>query len=971
MCFTTYSPLKFKRILLFIGISSLFQAPLPTQAQRISGDRTLPTPTSVNNVKARIYEITGGSRPQNAANLFHSLQEFSIQSGDTARFVHDAGIQNILTRVTGGSVSNINGTIQTWIDGVKPSTANLFLINPQGIIFGPNAALDIGGSFIGSTADKINFADGREFSAVNPSTKPLLTISVPVGLQFGSNSNGAININGSGNNIKVNPDFSIDTSNRPSGLNYQNSNNQTLALIGNKIILDGGNVTFPSGKVELWSVKQGEVSLVNNNGKLKLEPKAINYSNINLLNSASVNTSGNSGGSIQIKGKDISVENGSVIISDTLGNGSGGEINVSASELLEVKGFVLNPNNQVFSSILADVAPKASGNGGKINIETSSLKIVNGGQISSATFGSGNAGQLNVKAKNIQLDSFSPLGPSGLFTPVAPGGTGNGGTLSLETDRLQITNGARIFSSTFSSGNAGNLQVTAKDIEIFGVSQNGPSGILSVVLSQASGDGGNINIKTESLQIKDGGQISSRTSGRGNAAKLNIAAKNIEITGFSEFAPTAIATDVAPGARGNGGSLSIETDSLKVTNGAQISSSTFGFGKAGDLQLTAKDIELVGIAQNGPSSIVAGVQKIPGAPDFLGTGTGTGGKLNIQTGSLRVRDGAQISVSTSGSGNAGNMQIKADLVELIGSSPRSLSGLFANAVVSNGEGGDLNLISKKLIIRDRATINASNFLSSDPENIRGLAGTGAAGNININSPFILLKNQGTITANTNAGDKGNINIESRNLQIRESSITSNAANSSDGGNIFIKTDTLVGLQNSDITANAAEGFGGRVTINAQGIFGIKERSKLTSESDITASSNRGAEFNGTVQLNTPDIDPNAGVNELPTTVMDVDNQISAGCAAQKGNNFTVSNRGGLPQNPTTTLRGTILWSDLRTAFKREETSNYSVANPKPAIVEATGLVKDKNGEIYLVADNQTGTVTNNQSWNQMPSCSGV
>ena len=846
MCFTTYSPFKLKRILLFIGIYSLFQAPLPTQAQtRISGDKTLPTPTLVNNVKARIYEITGGSRPQNAANLFHSLQEFSIQSGDTARFVHDAGIQNILTRVTGGSVSNINGTIQTWIDGVKPSTANLFLINPQGIIFGPNATLDIGGSFIGSTADKINFADGTEFSAVNPSTK-LLTISVPVGLQFGSNSNGAININGSGNNIKVNPDFSIDTSNRPSGLNYQNSNNQTLAFIGNEIILDGGNVTFPSGNVELWSVKQGEVSLVNNNGKLKLEPKAINYGNINLLNAASVNTSGNSGGSIQIKGKNISLQDGSVILSDTLGNGTGGEVNISASELLEVKGFVLNPNNQVFSAILADVAPRASGDGGTINIETSSLQIVDGGQISSGTFGTGNAGELKVKAENIQM------------------------------------------------------------------------------------------------------------------------------SGFSVFGPSAIATDVAPGARGNGGSLSIETDSLKVTNGAQIFSSTFGFGKAGNLQLTAKDIELVGIAEKGPSSIVAGVQKIPGAPDFLGTGTGTGGNLNVQTGSLRVRDGAQVSVSTSGSGKAGNMQIKADSVELVGSSPRSLSGLFANATRSNGDGGDLNVDSKKLVIRDRATINASNFLSSDPENIRGLAGTGAAGNININSPFILLENQGTITANTNAGDKGNINIESQNLQmLRESSITSNAANSSDGGNIFINTDTLVGLLNSDITANATEGFGGRVTINAQGIFGIKESSQLTSESDITASSNRGAEFNGVVQLNTPDIDPNAGVNELPTNVMDVDNQISTGCAAQKGNNFTVSNRGGLPQNPTTTLRGTILWSDLRTSFKREETSNYSVANPKPAIVEATGFMKDKNGEIYLVADNQTGTVANNQSWNQMPSCSGI
>lgn len=846
MSSTTYfcSLFKLKKVLLFIGITSILKAPLPVLAQtRISGDRTLATPTKVNNIKSGIYEITGGSRPQNAANLFHSLKEFLIESGDTARFTHDAGIKNILTRVTGGSASNINGTIQTWIDGVKPSTANLFLINPQGIIFGPNATLDVGGSFIGSTADKIKFADGTEFSAVNASTKPLLTISVPVGLQLGSNSNSSISINGSGNNLKVNPDFSIDTSNRPSGLNYKNSNNQTLALVGSEIILDGGNVTFEEGNIELWSVKQGEVSLVNNNNKLKLKPtQGINYGNINLVNAASVETSGNSGGSIQVTGKNITLQDGSVIFSDTIGNGAGGIINIYTSESLLVKGLVFNPNNQVFSAIFADTATGATGNGGNLNLETKILEIVDGAQLYTTTFGSGNAGELNVKAEDIQMSGFSVFGPSAIATPVSPGG------------------------------------------------------------------------------------------------------------------------------RGNGGTLSIETDSLKLTNGAQIFSSTFGFGKAGNLQIKAQDIELVGIAPNGPSSIVTAVQKIPGAPDFLGTGKGTGGNLNIETGSLLVTDGAQISSNTSGSGNAGNMQIKASSVELAGSSPFSLSGLFVSAIVGNGEGGDLNLSTDKLIVRDRATINAGNFLSSDPDNLRGLAGTGAAGNIKVNSPFIQLDNQGTITANTNAGDKGNINIESRNLQLfRESSITSNARKSSDGGNIFIDTDTLVGLQNSDITANATGGFGGQVTINAQGIFGIKQRFQSTSASDITASSNRGAEFNGVVELNTPDIDPNSGINNLPTTVIDAKNQISDECIAQKGNNFLITNRGGLPQNPTIILRGRSIWSDLRTASRREEISTSSITNPKPPIVEATAFARGKDGELYLVAQNQTSTGANNQ----VLSCTGL
>ncbi|MBV6623467.1 MAG: filamentous hemagglutinin N-terminal domain-containing protein [Rivularia sp. (in: Bacteria)] len=855
---TTYSDCFFglKQFLLLISISSLVTAPLPVSAQtRISGDATLPRSTKVNNLNSGIYEITGGSRPENAANLFHSLKEFSIQSGDTARFTHDAAIKNILTRVTGGSASNINGTIQTWIDGVTPSTANLFLINPQGIIFGSDAVLDIGGSFIGSTAEKIKFADGAEFNAINSSSQPLLTITAPIGLQFGSNSIGSINIDGNGNNIKVNQDFSINTSNRPSGLNYKNSNQnstgKTVALIANEIILDGGNITFPGGKVELWSVNQGEISLVEDNSNLEFKAnQEIEYGNINLINAASINTSGNSGGSIQIKGKNISLQDASVIISDTLGSGFGGEINIAASESIAVKGFALQPNNQVFSSILADVATGASGNGGKINLNTKILQVEDGAQISSGTFGSGNAGELNIKAEDIQMSGFSVFGPSLIATPVAPGATGNGGTLT------------------------------------------------------------------------------------------------------------------------------IETDSLKITNAAQIFSSTFGFGKAGDLKITAENIEVIGGIPNGASSIVTAVEIILGMPpelaDFLGVGKGTGANLNIKTGSLKVSDGAQISVRTSGSGKAGNLKVEADSVELTGSNPFGLSGLLANATRSNGEGGDLNLTTDKLIIRNRATINAGNFLSSDPDNLRGFAGSGAAGNINVNSPFILLENQGTITANTNAGDKGNINIESQNLQLfGESSITSNAANSSNGGNILIDTDTLVGLQNSDITANATEGFGGQVTINAQGIFGIKQRSELTPQSDITASSNRGTQFNGVVELNTPDIDPNSGVNNLPTTVVDADNNVNAGCVAQQGNNFLISNRGGLPYNPTTILRGVNLWSDLRTASKKgEKVSNASIRNSKPAIVEATGWVRNKKGELYLVANNQMSNGVYNQSAYQALSCSG-
>uniref|UniRef100_UPI0039A5098E filamentous hemagglutinin N-terminal domain-containing protein n=1 Tax=Nostoc piscinale TaxID=224012 RepID=UPI0039A5098E len=151
----------------------------------VKPDGTLGTAVSPGS-GSNSYNITGGTAVGN--NLFHSFQQFSIPTGGSATFNSTSGIQNIFSRVTGGDVSYINGSIKT------NSGVNLFLLNPAGIIFGDKAQLKVGGSFIGTTANSIKFADGNEFT-VNPMTTPLLTMNVPIGLQMGSNS-GAINVYG-------------------------------------------------------------------------------------------------------------------------------------------------------------------------------------------------------------------------------------------------------------------------------------------------------------------------------------------------------------------------------------------------------------------------------------------------------------------------------------------------------------------------------------------------------------------------------------------------------------------------------------------------------------------------------------------------------------------------------------------------------------------------------------------------------
>ncbi|MEO1184438.1 MAG: filamentous hemagglutinin N-terminal domain-containing protein, partial [Cyanobacteria bacterium J06636_27] len=147
------------------------------QAQ-IEADNTLSINSNVirNGIN---FTIKGGTARGN--NLFHSFREFNIPNGGTAFFDNANSIGNIFTRVTGGSISNIDGIIKA------NGNANLFLMNPAGIIFGENARLNIGGSFLGTTAENIKFGDGSNFSTINPQSPPLLTINVPIGLQMGIN----------------------------------------------------------------------------------------------------------------------------------------------------------------------------------------------------------------------------------------------------------------------------------------------------------------------------------------------------------------------------------------------------------------------------------------------------------------------------------------------------------------------------------------------------------------------------------------------------------------------------------------------------------------------------------------------------------------------------------------------------------------------------------------------------------------
>ena len=489
----------------------------------LGGENSTVTPDVINGVESD--RIDGGA--QRGANLFHSFRDFNVSEGRGAYFANPTGIENILSRVTGGNASNILGTL-----GVL-GEANLFLINPKGIIFGPNARLDVGGSFVGTTADSVVFGDNFEFSASNPQAPPLLTVNVPLGLQYGNNA-GSIQVQGNGQGIRTSTNL-IDTNEA-----LRVGSDETLALVGGEVYLEGAALKTAGGRIELGSIDSPDlISLtpIDKGWALGYE-NVQSFRNIQLSQQAAVDASGLGAGDIQVRGKQIILTNGSQIEASTLAEKSGGSLIVNASKSIEMIGK--SPNIETQNLIGTTVYPSATGDGASIQIDTELLRIADGGQVNASTFGEGNAGNLFVRAQFIELigqvasvernflsglySVVQPRDKTGALQPLAK--TGDGGNIQIDAEQLRVADGAQISAYTIGEGNAGNISIRAQSIELTGETLRSglspqASGLSAQVgLPSATGDGGNLQIITEQLRVADGAIIIVSTFGKGNAGDL-------------------------------------------------------------------------------------------------------------------------------------------------------------------------------------------------------------------------------------------------------------------------------------------------------------------------------------------------------------------------------------------------------------------------------------------------------------------
>ncbi len=880
-------------------------------------------------------------------NLFHSFGEFSVPTGTEAFFNNSNDVANIFSRVTAGNISNIDGLIRA------NGGANLFLINPAGILFGANASLNIGGSFYGSTADSVIFSDGVEFAASNP-IQPVLTVNAPIGLRFRENPGDIVN-------QSVANELGLVVAPR-----------QNLALIGGNITVAGGRITAPvgTGNIELGSVAANNtVNLEPENSSFQVTYDGVtDFKNITLDRDATILTSESS---INLRGDFIVLDNGSNIGSNidsiffTAPEGSNvasGSINLKARQLL------INNRANIFTSTFLE------GNAGNINVDVAeSVTIIGTGfeEIQTTLLQEAITQPDSLRIEEILEQS------TGILT--GTGETGKSANINITAVSLQLQEGGIIGGTTIQKGSLGTVKLNIKDsLNVVG------GGIFNNPLSGSTGVGNSIEIKTGSLTISDGGSINSAVLGTGEGGDITIEATE-EINILRTPPNALVATGIFSSSvieDGMAGDIKIDTKRLKIQDGGQITSSsgleisdigigestvnntrtiTLG-GKGGNIKINAS--ESVEISGNDSHSVFSS-----GIVSNTFT-ENNAGNINIETSSISVTNRARISANTSDQGDGGIIRINAaKKIEIIGNESFNdkNTGIFSSSEEqSTGDAGGVRVTTSDFSIRD-GRISVSGEVQGD------------GGTLEIITDSLNLDNS-SIEADTNSGMGANVNLNViDNLVLDNNSRISAIASDEavDSGNVEIRSGLILAFPSqvpndgNDIVASAPQGNGGNITVTADAILGIEERDAVPNNgtNDIDASS----EFGANLILQNKIIETDRSEVKLVEQSQVADRLCQAN-QNQNTNSFTINGKGGIPPLPNSLLNADVLLDDEKLITtntsklnNQKQTQVQPVKTSQGDIYPARGIIFNQDGTIILTAYN-----TNKSSQrlpNNSPNCS--
>jgi len=857
------------------------------------------------------YTIPDTDGRRAGVNLFHSFGEFNIGTGESATFTNGgAPLNNVIARVTGGA-SSIDGLIRSTIN-----SANLFLLNPAGIMFGPNASIDVAGSFHASTADYLKFSDNSVFYT-NPSSSSVLSVSEPAAFGFLGPHPSAI----SGDRAYL-----------------QVGEGKTLSLVGGNIAWTGtpasidellfapAHLSAPGGTINLASVSSsGEVRLAdmglngfNELGNITLSD-GVKLSVVNLdpnWNPLSA------GGSVVIRGGAMMFQDGGM---DAYGN-PGGIIDVQGDSL-HLDNYYLFPANFNWNYDSAYATNDHLGVGCQINL-TGDLTMTHASLIDTQTIGSGKSGDINISARQILLGdafidarSYNDVGYYG-YIGSSTFGEGKSGSINITADSMMVRNGFFVNSQSWSDGDSGDVTVkvtsslTIKDQGTVGIysAGSGHGGTINIsahdilisaehradvpemyAMSGIEGrttylsDGGQINLTADRLELLHGGQISSGLADTGSGAvgkgtDVTLHTKELLVSGYVYDPRNGIyylssidARVYGSGATGQGGNISITSDNINLADGGNIRTGLYFDtpGHAGNIDILAGTISISNLGQIYADSF---------------RGTGDSGDIAIKAQNLSITGTAGapppapldfsftgISTSTKdGRGGRIAVDLDGDLAMTAGGGIKADTG-------GSGTGGSIAITANKVSLTDRASITAAS------------SGSGDAGDIAIAAARAVNLRSSTITTEASVdADGGNISITAPSMvRLIDSQITSSVGGGPEttGGNVFIDPQFVI-LQNSQIIANAYEGTGGNIRIIADVFL-------MDPYSMVSASSALGVD--GSVDIQAPISNVSGFIAPLGSTFVSATDLLRERCIVRlsqgKYSSFIISGRDGLPLEP--------------------------------------------------------------------------
>ncbi|PZU96563.1 MAG: hypothetical protein DCE90_09630 [Pseudanabaena sp.] len=720
-----------------------------------------------------------------------------------------------------------------------------------------------------------------------------------------------------------------------------NSNGGDITVIANRAINLGDNLQIRADGTNLG----GNINLVSNG--------AIAARGLQLSSASNSPTSTGASGNINIKGSSLNLVNSdtftSQVVTSTAGAANAGNITLNIiNGDVKLEGAIDN----AFTGVLSAVLPNASGNSGNITIQSRDLSILNGARVSANTQGTGNAGKITISSDSVNISGAR----SALLSQIANSANAMGNPIEIQTRTLAIADGGQIGTQLLGFGEGGNLNITATEkVEI-------DNGIVSSLISGGEGLGGSITFTTPNFLIQNQSRITSDVNGVGTAGNISL-----NISDNARFDRSLISASIGLDGKGTAGNINVTANDLLIANGSQVNSGVNGQGNGGAINVTTQNLAINGTGTFGGTDTFSGI-----FGSVNSNAIGNGGVIKVNSQSVALSNLGRISASTAGQGDAGKIDITANSLDI------SSGAKLRSVTLGSGKAGDINLfLSDRLSLTGEGSdIVAESDLNStgiggnifiDPAIVRIIdkakvsvssLGTGDGGNILLIAGLLFL-DRGAITAETANGLGGNINLQVQDvLRLRNGSlISATAGNNGDGGNIDLGANFILTFanENNDIFANAFRGRGGNINITTQGIFGLESRDRPSPFSDITASSEFG--LNGTVQINTPGVDPSKGLSELPAEVTDASRLLSQQCISDAiDNKFFITGRGGLPPSPTDTYQsaqileniGSVKTSTQGSSYQSQQSSATNIESGG-AIVEAQSWIIDKSGQISLVS----------------------